>query len=154
MVHIPSSNKTLTSTDVAFDKYFMSMGLAHNKVLFHDSMAVRGKWQGYIDDSKQLSYTGPPDGLEYPSFADCKIPMDEWDILMTHEDKVTFIDNFDPPPSAKDKEESNDKEERKLSPVDDDPLMDPDHWDLPVLLGFKKYTPWASPRWAKAEEVE
>ena len=57
---------------------------------------------------------------------------------MMHKDEITFIDNFDPSPSSKDKEESSDKEERKPSPVDDDPLMDPNHWDLPVPVSATK----------------
>ena len=58
---------------------------------------------------------------------------------MTHKDKVTFIDNFDSPPFPKDKEdESSDEEEWKLSPVDDNSLTDPNHWDFPVPVSAMK----------------
>ena len=47
-------------------------------------------------------------GLEYPSFANHEIPKDGQDIPMICEEEVTFIDNFEPPPSSKDEEESSD----------------------------------------------
>ena len=55
----------MTSTDIAFDKDFKTFALANDKTLFHDGVTVRGQGLGYIDESRQDAFTGPPNLVDF-----------------------------------------------------------------------------------------
>ena len=97
-IYIPSSGHILTSADVAFDENFTSEALSYNKVLFHDSNPVRGQGKGYLDDTRQFAFTGPPNFFD-PSSIDPD-SVDEDELPMIYDDQVPFIDEFHVVPDA------------------------------------------------------
>ena len=92
-IYIPASSKILSSVDVAFDENFTSEGLAYNKLLFHDSLPVRGQGKGYLDQSKHFAFTGPPNFFEHSKVD--TTDLEEEYIPHIYEDEVNFIDEFE-----------------------------------------------------------
>ena len=83
----------MTSADVAFDEDFESFGLAHNKILFHDALPVRSKGTGYIDESRQMAQTGPPEVVQFDS--EQLNDDDTQERPKIYDDEVELIDTFE-----------------------------------------------------------
>ena len=89
-IYIPSSGNILTSADVAFDENFTSEALSYNKLLFHDANPVRGQGKGYLDDTRQFAFSGPPNFFQ-PSVIESS---DDESVPKIYDDEVPWIDEF------------------------------------------------------------
>ena len=90
LIHVPQSNKMLTSADVAFDENFETFGLARNKVLHHDSLPVQGRGHTCIDNSRPQAFTGLPQILHFePEDDNLEEPVPH-----INEEDVEFVDQF------------------------------------------------------------
>ena len=139
LVYVPQSGRVFASADVAFDEDFDSVGLAHNKMLFYDSMPVRGAGRGYIDNARQYAYTGPPSCVDFS--ADDEDPV-QYRKSKIYEDEVTMFDTFELVDDYEQSEEERSDDNSEESSSDDDNTIlnlrdDSDEWDLPPLRPSK-----------------
>ena len=134
LVYVPQSGRVFASADVAFDEDFDSVGLAFDKMLFYDSMPIRGAGRGYIDNARQYAYTGPPKCVD---FSADDSDQEQYEASRVYADEVTMFDTFELVDDMEDSSETS-SDENSSSESDDAPLslredMDPDHWDIPPL---------------------
>ena len=85
----------MTSADVAFDEEFETFALAHDKMLFHDGVTVRGQGLGYIDESRQDAFTGPPNLVDFSTDQDASGDDQVNDESNIYDDEIKYIDTFE-----------------------------------------------------------
>lgn len=142
LVYVPQSGRVLASADVAFDEDFDSVGLAYDRMLFYDSMPVRGAGRGYIDNSRQYAYTGPPKCVD---FSTDDSDQDLYQETKIYEDQVTMLDTFELVDDFQDSDNGSSEEEANessSSSSDEDDIMldlrqNSEEWDLPPLRPSK-----------------
>ena len=91
----PKAVAVMTSADVAFDEEFETFALAHDKTLFHDGVTVRGQGLGYIDESRQDAFTGPPNLVDFSTDQEANGNEQINDESNIYEDEVQYIDTFE-----------------------------------------------------------
>ena len=103
LVYIPQTGSVLTSSDVAFDEGFTSMGLAQDKLLFRDSQPVRGDGETFIDNSRLLAFTGPPENTRFDKAEIGEGGKEQ----RLYEDQFNFIDEFETQEGPTDSEQDS-----------------------------------------------